>query len=206
MRIRIESVPALARIVGMRFDNPAFRHRSVLLIYLSLLQYGCTDDSPQAEAVAQPPALLVAAETGDLPSLTRLIEADAAVDVKDACSWTPLMKAALNGHYEAAKRLILAGADVNQTDKGGYSSLMLAASNNHPNLIDLLIKSGASINQVETTKGWTALIWAAKLGHREAVRSLLKYPVDREFADFTGKRALDWARENRFHELVSLLE
>jgi ankyrin repeat protein len=189
----------------MRFGNPSFRHRSVLLICLSLLLYGCADDSP--EAVARPQALLVAAERGDLPSLTRLIEDDAAVDVKDACSWTPLMKAVLNGHYEAAKRLILAGADVNRTDKGGYSSLMLAASNNHPKLIDLLIESGANINQIEVTKGWTALIWATKLGHRDSVAILLKDPgIEREIRDHSGRRALDWARENRLYELVSLLE
>ncbi|MES9849857.1 MAG: ankyrin repeat domain-containing protein, partial [Candidatus Thiodiazotropha sp.] len=91
-------------------------------------------------------------------------------------------------------------------DKGGYSSLMLAASNNHPAIIDLLIKAGADINQVEMTQGWTALIWAAKRGHRAAVERLLTYPADQEITDFDGKRALDWARENQFHEIVSLLE
>ncbi|MCG8023646.1 MAG: ankyrin repeat domain-containing protein, partial [Candidatus Thiodiazotropha endolucinida] len=91
-------------------------------------------------------------------------------------------------------------------DSSGYSSLMLAASNNHPAIIDLLIKVGADINQVEMTQGWTALIWAAKRGHREAVERLLRYPADREITDFNGKRALDWARQNQFHEIVSLLE
>jgi ankyrin repeat protein len=116
------------------------------------------------------------------------------------------MKAALNGHTKAVERLILAGADVNQKDKGGYSSLMLAASNNHPDIIDLLIGAGADINQVEITKGWTALIWASKLGHKEAVERLLAYQADRNITDFDGKRAVDWAKESHFQEIVSLLQ
>ncbi|MBT3026614.1 MAG: ankyrin repeat domain-containing protein [Candidatus Thiodiazotropha sp. (ex Ctena orbiculata)] len=183
--------------------NPV--RRSVCLLALVLLLSGCANDRSEEMAVDERPKLLIAAERGDLPTLTRLLESEPTIDVKDACLWTPLMKAALNGHYEAAKRLIQAGADVNQTDKGGYSSLMLAASNNHPDMVELLLESGAEIDQVETTKGWTALIWAAKLGHRDAVMHLLNYPVDRGIVDFSGKRALDWARENRFHEIAALL-
>ncbi|MET0069061.1 MAG: ankyrin repeat domain-containing protein [Candidatus Thiodiazotropha sp.] len=178
---------------------------SLRLPALLLLLSGCANDGSEEMAVDQRPELLIAAERGDLPTLTRLLESEPSIDVKDACLWTPLMKAALNGHYEAAKRLIQAGADVNQADKGGYTSLMLAASNNHPDLVELLLENGADIDRVETTKGWTALIWAAKLGHQEAVMRLLSYPVDREIADFSGKRALDWARENRFQEIVALL-
>jgi ankyrin repeat protein len=189
----------------MNIIHSAFTHLFLCLFPLFLVG-GCSSDTPEAVNMQAPPALLLAAERGDLPTLTRLIEDDAAaVDVKDACFWTPLMKAALNGHTEAVERLILAGADVNQRDKGGYSSLMLAASNNHPEIIELLIKAGADINQVEQTKGWTALIWAAKLGHKESVERLMTYPVKREIADFSGKRALDWAQENQFLEIVSLL-
>ncbi|MEW8277440.1 MAG: ankyrin repeat domain-containing protein [Candidatus Thiodiazotropha sp.] len=182
-------------------------NRIRLSVYLPalLLLSGCANDGSEEMAVDETPGLLIAAERGDLPTLTRLIEREPGVDVMDACLWTPLMKAALNGHYEAAKRLIQAGADVNQADKGGYTSLMLAASNNHPDLVELLLENGAEIDRVETTKGWTALIWAAKLGRQEAVMRLLSYPVDREIADFSGKRALDWARENRFQGIVALL-
>ncbi|MES9827353.1 MAG: ankyrin repeat domain-containing protein [Candidatus Thiodiazotropha sp.] len=181
----------------------------IWLLPLALSWHGCSNDTPEEAKTDEipAPALLIAAENGDLPTLTKLIEGnDAVIDIKDACFWTPLMKAALNGHTRVVERLILAGADINQRDKGGYSSLMLAASNNHPAIIDLLIKAGADINQVEMTQGWTALIWAAKRGHREAVERLLTYEVDRGITDFSGKRALDWARQKRFHEIVSQLE
>ncbi|MEW8508313.1 MAG: ankyrin repeat domain-containing protein [Candidatus Thiodiazotropha sp.] len=179
-------------------------HAFSLTILIPLL-HGCANDASEVSGPDESPELLIAAEQGDLPTLTRLIENEAVVDVKDACLWTPLMKAALNGHLAAARRLIQAGADVNQTDKGGYSSLMLAASNDHPDMLGLLLDSGADIDQVETTRGWTALIWAAKLGHKDSVRRLLRYPVNREITDFNGKRAVDWARENRFQAIVSLL-
>lgn len=197
----------LVKMVGMRPIHTPGIPLIALLLPLLPLWHGCGSDTPEQSLVDAPPALLIAAETGDLPTLTSLIEGDGAViDVKDACFWTPLMKAALNGHAEAVKRLILAGADVNQKDKGGYTSLMLAASNNHPDVIDLLLGAGADIDRVEITKGWTALIWAAKRGHRAAVERLLVHPVDRDIRDFSGKRAVDWAREKQFPEIVSLLE
>ncbi|MES9970101.1 MAG: ankyrin repeat domain-containing protein [Candidatus Thiodiazotropha sp.] len=207
MRFGIEPLALLVRIDGMRsIHSPATQLLGIMLL-LSPIWHGCSSDTPEQQVVDQPPALLIAAESGDLPTLTRLIEGDGAViDVKDACFWTPLMKAALNGHREAVQQLILAGADVNQKDKGGYTSLMLAASNNHPQVIDLLLEAGAQIDLVETTQGWTALIWAAKRGHRAAVESLLAHPADREIKDFSGKRAVDWARESQFPEVVSLLE
>ncbi len=197
----------LVTIDGMRFIRPSANSLYGLFLLLSPIWHGCGSDTPQQTLVDEPPALLIAAENGDLPTLTRLIEGDGAViDVKDACFWTPLMKAALNGHSEAVKRLILAGADVNQKDKGGYTSLMLAASNNHPHVIDLLMEAGADIDLVEKTNGWTALIWAAKRGHRAAVERLVSHPVDRNIKDFSGKRAVDWAREKQFSEMLSLLE
>jgi ankyrin repeat protein len=178
-----------------------------LLMLLAPIWQGCSDNAHEQTTIDETPALLIAAESGDLPTLTKLIEGDGAeIDVKDACFWTPLMKAALNGHTEAVKRLLLAGADVNQKDKGGYTSLMLAASNNHPDVIDLLIEAGADIDLVENTQGWTALIWASKRGHRATVERLLRYPIDRNIRDLSGKRALDWARENQFLEIVALLE
>jgi ankyrin repeat protein len=191
----------------MRFNHAAPNRLYLWLLPFCLFWLGCSNDAVEEADIEETPALLIAAERGDLPTLTKLIEGNTAtIDVKDACFWTPLMKAALNGHTEAVERLILAGADVNQIDKGGYSSLMLAASNNHPDIIDLLIKAGANIDQIEITKGWTALIWASKQGHREAVERLLAYQADRKIVDFSGMRALDWARENRFQKIVSLLQ
>ncbi|MCG8026230.1 MAG: ankyrin repeat domain-containing protein, partial [Candidatus Thiodiazotropha endolucinida] len=106
----------------------------IWLLPLALSLHGCSNDTPEeANRDETPaPALLIAAENGDLPTLTRLIEGnDAVIDVKDACFWTPLMKAALNGHTKVVERLILAGADINQKDKGGYSSTAVPQLDSH---------------------------------------------------------------------------
>jgi len=67
----------------------------------------------------QPPELVLAAEVGDLERIDRLLAGSGEVDLRDACRWTPLMKAALNGHEQVVRRLLQEGADVNAEDKGG---------------------------------------------------------------------------------------
>jgi ankyrin repeat protein len=120
----------------------------------------------------EPPELVLAAEVGDLERIDRLLAGRGEVDLRDACRWTPLMKAALNGHEAVVRRLLREGADVNAEDKGGYTALMLAASNNHAAIVQLLAEAGARVDHRERTNGWSALEWARRLGHRETVRVL----------------------------------
>jgi len=115
------------------------------------------------------------------------------------------MKAALNGKTAAARKLLEKGASVDLVDKGDYSAMMLAASNNYADIVELLLQHGAAVNRVETTNGWTALIWAAKLGHDESVRVLLKYHADPSIKDFSGKTAADYARLNHLASTLKLL-
>jgi len=171
---------------------------------LLLILAGCADTESQADANTDPP-LLSAAESGDLTTLSQLLEEHNSPDIRDACRWTPLMKAVLNGHLEAAKRLISAGASVDLSDKGGYTAMMLAASNDHSELVELLIGQGAKVNRVEQTGGWTALIWAAKQGHLETVKVLLDHQADPDITDMQGKRAIDWAQAGNFAAVAALL-
>lgn len=179
-------------------------HSALVLLFALITLSGCRQE-PQAYQEKEIPPLISAAESGDLPSLTRLLQDEQPADIRDACHWTPLMKAALNGHLQAVKQLLAAGASVNLTDKGGYSALMLAASNNHAGLVEYLIHQGAAIDQVENTGGWTALIWSAKQGHLETVKTLLQYMADTEHHDLQDKRALDWAIEAQHEAIVKLI-
>ena len=163
--------------------------------------------APDIEPVDDPstPALVAAAERGDLKSLDALLAGNAAPDVRDLCEWTPLMKAALNGHEPAVRRLLDAGAAVDAADKGGYTALMLAASNNHAQTVRLLSAAGADPNHAEPGMGWTALIWSAKQGHAEAVQALLAAGADPSLTDNSGRSAKDWARENQHAAILKLL-
>lgn len=184
-------------------NSCVFHHSVWLFLSLFLTLAACTAEPETADR--QDPPLLTAAENGDLPTIQRLTAENSAVDIRDACLWTPLMKAALNGHTQAVLQLIQANADVNLVDKGGYSALMLAASNNHAEIIDLLINAGASPDLVEQTGGFTAMIWSAKLGHTATIRQLISAQADATAQDFDGKSALDWAKEMKHAEIITLL-
>lgn len=165
--------------------------------------------SPEPSATAEEmdtPALITAAEQGDIPRVQSLLSAHDPVDSRDSCQWTPLMKAALYGHIQVADQLLRAGAGVDLVDNGGYTALMLAASNNHASLVKALLAWGANPNLQESTKGWTALIWAAKRGHLESVSALISGGAAVGTADFAGETARSWADKNHHPQVIRLLD
>ena len=179
----------------------------IFSLLLSLLLVACGDDNAEQDKNPDAtPALVTAAETGDLTQVETLLAESHQTDVQDSCHWTPLMKAALNGHLAVVERLLAEGADVNLTDKGGYTALQLAASNNHAAIVELLLQHGAGIDVREQTMGWTALLWAAKEGHAETVAVLLRYGADTGIADFQGNTPLGWAERNHHPAVVELLK
>ncbi len=160
-----------------------------------------------AEQTNQPlPTLLDAAEQGDLASMDNFLQGRQLVNMRNACLFTPLLKASLNGHEQAALKLLEKGAEVDLVDKGGYSAMMLAASNNFAQVVELLIEHGADINRVDHSNGWSALIWAAKRGHTETVSVLLKHGADRSVIDDAGKSALDYAEAKGYADIVTMLQ
>lgn len=179
------------------------RHLSTVVL---LALAGCGAEPPDSGLGDDIPPLLIAAEQGDLPGIEALLQKRPLADVRDSCDWTPLMKAALNGHTEAVARLLEAGAAVDARDKGGYTALLLAASNDHAGVVRMLLEQGAMVDHQELTKGWTALIWAAKLGHGETVDELLTHGADRTLRDFSGRTAAAWAREEGHTRIAARLE
>ncbi|WP_428624805.1 ankyrin repeat domain-containing protein [Sedimenticola sp.] len=180
------------------------RFTQMVLLLPSLLCLAACSPS-QNSTETGPPALITAAEQGDILKIEQLLANQDPVDSRDSCHWTPLMKAALNGHTKAAAELMDAGAGLDLVDKGGYTALMLAASNNHVELVKSLLARGANPNLQESTKGWTALIWAAKRGHLESVSALISAEADKEITDFNGNTARTWAKQNSHPEVIRLL-
>jgi ankyrin repeat protein len=153
----------------------------------------------------EPVSLLDASERGDQQQIARLLDEHQPVDMRDACLFTPLMKAAMNGHLDAVKQLVQAGARVDSEDKGGYTALMLAASNNYSALVDYLAGQGAVVDHVEQTNGWTALIWASNRGHQATVERLLHHHADPARRDHEGLSAADHARRAGHEQVLSTL-
>ncbi|MBL0165745.1 MAG: ankyrin repeat domain-containing protein [Propionivibrio sp.] len=103
-------------------------------------------------------ALSLAAYTGKLQYVQRLIEAGADVNFY---GWSPLTYAAYNGHTAIVDYLLKRGAEINATTENGSSALFFAARFGHIEVIKLLLKNKADPT-LANENGDTAIDWALK--------------------------------------------
>jgi len=176
--------------------------RTIACVLLLALLLSACDSADNTNPL---PSLIDASGSGDLKLMDEYLISPQMADMRNACLWTPLMMAALNGQQQAVAKLLDKHAEVDLVDKGGYSAMMLAASNNFAAIVEMLIEQGADVNRVETSNGWTALIWAAKQGHDDTVRVLLRHHADKTIKDLSGNTAIDYARQKELHSTLELL-
>lgn len=103
-------------------------------------------------------ALSIAAYTGNLPQVKRLVEAGAEVNFY---GWTPLAYAAYNGHLEIVDYLLKHGAEINAKTQNGSTALFFAARFGHLEVVKLLLKNKADAT-IANESGETAIDWALK--------------------------------------------
>ncbi len=140
-------------------------------------------------ASADGPALVVAAEAGDLATLARLLDAGVPADTRDAQGRTALLAATHADRIEAARLLIQRGADVNAKDAMQDSPFLLAGAEGRIEILRLTLAAGADLKSTNRYGG-TALIPAAHHGHVETVRELLKTRIDVDHVNHLGWTAL----------------
>lgn len=135
------------------------------------------------------PALVRAAETGDLAALRRLLDAGVPVDTRDDHGRTALLAATHADRVDAARLLIERGADVNAKDSIQDSPYLLAGARGRLSILRMTLAAGADLTSTNRYGG-TALIPAAHYGHVETVRELLTTRIDVDHVNRLGWTAL----------------
>lgn len=113
------------------------RDRDYAASYSFLLNGG----TPNARDYEGVPALVVAAEMGDLSMVNALLKNGANPDIVDRVAGdTALIRAAVRGSFEVARLLIAYEADLDLEDKGGETALIKAVRGGYLNLVELLLE------------------------------------------------------------------
>ena len=106
---------------------------------------------------------------------------------------------------EKAPELLRNGVDVHTANNLGVTPLMLAAGNCVNDTVPLLLEKRVNVNAA-SSDGSTALMYASVAGQSQNVQSLLAAGARAKLKTNTGETALSMARQQRFDEVVKLLE
>lgn len=150
--------------------------------------------------------LTLAAESGDLESVKKLLDIGVNVNQRDRSGTTALMRASRKGNLAAVNTLLASGADFNQVDNQGKSALEFAFKGNHWRVVKALLDKGVDPDkQMGMECRETLLMRASSLGCLEMVGVLLDSDVDRDQADLFGQTALMHAALKNQVEVAKLL-
>jgi uncharacterized protein len=160
------------------------------IVVAALLKAGANPNSALPEGQT---ALMTAARTGNIESIKLLAETGAKVDTKE--QWqgqTALMWAAAQNNAAAVKTLIALGADKNERSK------LLSFP-------EFKFETSGMAITVLPRGGWTALMYAARDGAADAVRTLADEKADLNASDPDGTTALMYAILNAHFDTAAIL-
>jgi uncharacterized protein len=192
-------------------------HQSDLRMVRALIAAGANVNVPNRYGVTP---LLEASRTGDTPMMTELLKAGA--DVKESVhpeGETPLMAASRTGNIDAVRLLLKAGSDPNAADTyQKQTALMRAAEEGHAEVATALLVAGANpnakarVSELATRKnadhatgGFTAVMFAVRNGHEDAIRALVKGGADLKATNGDGLTATSIAIVNDRFDLAKTL-
>jgi len=94
------------------------------------------------------------------------------------------------------KALLKAGANPNAVNDSKADCLTMAVLMRNDDAVALLLQHGANPHYAGFKNGKTALMWAAHMGQRKNVITLLATGADPAAKSGHGKNAMDWADDN----------
>ncbi len=133
--------------------------------------------------------LMIAAERGDLETLSTLITAGDALDAEDGQGMTALAAAAAAGKTQAVETLLAAGAAPDALDHEGWSALGHALRAGHAPVAIALLGGGASARLAQGN-GKAPLLLAVESRAAEVIRALIRAGAEIDRTDRAGMTAL----------------
>jgi len=118
--------------------------------------------------------LMLAASKGQTEIVKILLRSGANVNAQDDDGWSVLMRAAAVGNSDIMHALLNAKVDVHATNKYSQTALMIAAGKGKEEIVNALLKVDPKVVNAEDRLGSSALEQAARYGHPEVVKILLK--------------------------------
>jgi ankyrin repeat protein len=155
--------------------------------------------------------LIVAAFRRQHAAAQALLRLGANPNARDNDGFDALTIAVVNNDLDLVKIMIEGGADVRAKigfDNG--SALITAAQLGYVDIVKALIEAKPDIDHANG-RGWTALTTAVVMGtgdkeHKAIVEELVKAGADGDIKDRAGRKAIDYARQRGYGDLVPILE
>lgn len=114
---------------------------------------------------------------------------------KEKPQLSPLMKAVATGNDSRVEMLLSQGANVLEVHPQTQETLLMM-SIGHPDILEMLLEKDDSNVNIQTSGGWTALMFASLNGPEESVELLLKHHAATEIKGREGRTAISWAASN----------
>jgi ankyrin repeat protein len=149
-------------------------------------------------------ALHLAASSGLVSAVRRLLEAGCDVNERDTEQSTPLHHACFNTNLDTIKILLNAGAEINAQGGRLGNGLQAASYKGHEPTVKLLLESEAKINAQGGQYGY-ALHAASYSGHEPVVKLLLNLGADMNAQGGIYGSALQAASFGGHEQIVKLL-
>ena len=167
-------------------------------IAFALLQDGADPNAKDSNGMSP---LAYAAFRGDIEMVKALLEKGADVSSKDKNGNTPLLAACMKDNEDISRLLMENGADFGIT-----KPLSPAVVQGSTWLVKALLEKGADVNEKSARDGVTALMYAARLGHKEIVSILLENGADVNATDRLGRTALAHASKTGQTGVIKMLK
>lgn len=149
-------------------------------------------------------ALTVATREGNVEVVKLLLNHGARVYARNRYDETAIMLAAWHGHDDIIDMLLAWGAELGPNRKGWTPLIYAAHAGRCDTLYHLLDLSTAEVD-IKTSAGMTALMYAAREGHPECVKSLLRAGADMDVRTPSGKTAAKLAASTGNTDIAELL-